>query len=180
MTSSAPACFAMLRLGFGGDRAEDARAEHAGPSAPSASPRRPRPHAPGRCRRISAESGMRQVVRRHALQHGRRRRLEIDAVGDLHQLRGGHHRVFGVGTARHGIGHAVAGRHFGDAGATASTVPAASIPASTGRSALYKPVRKYTSMKLTPLAAIFTSACPGPAAAAAYPPAPSFPDRRFL
>src|SRR5690349_23901870 len=41
-------------------------------------------------------------------------------------------------------------------------VPAPSFPSSTGVSgALYRPVRKYTSIKLTPAASTFTSACPG-------------------
>src|SRR5690606_2102430 len=45
---------------------------------------------------------------------------------------------------------------------TAETVPAASLPIVTGDSALYRPVRKYTSMKLTPAAATSMTTSCGP------------------
>ena len=56
---------------------------------------------------------MREVMRGHALQHGRRGGMEIHVLGDLDELGGRHHRVFRVGAARHGIGHAVARSHLG-------------------------------------------------------------------
>ena len=132
-----------LRLGVGGDGAKDARADAAGHLHQQQShAARGRVHQAG-VARFQRESGMRQIMRGHALQHGRGCRLETDAVGDLHQLRGRDHRVFGVGTARHGIRYAIAGRQFGDAARpTASTVPAPSDPSVAGRSALYKPMRK--------------------------------------
>ncbi len=45
---------------------------------------------------------------------------------------------------------------------SSSTVPAPSLPGVIGNEALYTPLRKYTSMKLTPVASIRTSTCPGP------------------
>ena len=53
---------------------------------------------------------MGQVVRGHALQHGRRCRLEIDGLGKLHELRLGHDGVLGVRAANHRVGDAVARR----------------------------------------------------------------------
>src|SRR5262245_50425477 len=45
---------------------------------------------------------------------------------------------------------------------TVSTAPDASLPSAIGTSALYKAVRKYTSMKLTPENATLTTASLGP------------------
>ncbi len=59
--------------------------------------------------------GVREIVGRHALQHGGGRHFEIHMSGYFHQLGGGHHGVLGVGSACHRIGHTVAWRNFGDA-----------------------------------------------------------------
>ena len=56
-------------------------------------------------------------MRGHALQHGRGGGNEVHVIRDLDQLRGGHHGVFGVSAAGHGIRHAVAGCDLGDFGA---------------------------------------------------------------
>ena len=49
-------------------------------------------------------------MRGHALQHRGGGGFEIDRSGNLHQLPGRDHGIFGVGSARHGVSHAIAQR----------------------------------------------------------------------
>ena len=63
------------------------------------------------------ESGVRQIVGGHALQHRRCGYFQIHAVRDLHQLRGGHHGVLRVRSARHRVGYPIAKSEIGDIGA---------------------------------------------------------------
>src|ERR1044072_4992702 len=43
--------------------------------------------------------------------------LEVERVGDLHQLPGGHYGGLRIGSAKHGVGYTVAHCDFGDLGA---------------------------------------------------------------
>ena len=60
--------------------------------------------------------GVGEVVRRHTLQHRSGRGVEIDSIGNLDELPGGHARILGVRTALHRVGDAVAGFHLGNIG----------------------------------------------------------------
>ena len=67
---------------------------------------------------LDREGFLDQVLHRHALQHHRRALLERQGVGEFHQLLGGHHARFRIGTLRAaGVGDAIASLDVGDAAA---------------------------------------------------------------
>src|SRR6185503_19293514 len=60
-------------------------------------------------------AAVKEIVRRHALQHRRRCLLEVELVGDLHQTTRRDRSVFGVTSQRACVSDAIAGlkrRHF--------------------------------------------------------------------
>ncbi len=61
------------------------------------------------------ECRMREIVRCHALQHGRGGLPQIEAIGHLHQEMRGNGRVFGITAARHGPRDRIAHTQPGDA-----------------------------------------------------------------
>ena len=101
------------RFLFGRYGAEHVRAEHLRHlHDETAGAARRRVHQAG-VASLQRKRGMRQVMRRHALQQGRGGGREVHVVGNLHKLRRGHHGVFGVRAAHGAVGHAVAGRDLG-------------------------------------------------------------------
>ena len=64
---------------------------------------------------LQRESRMRQIVRRHALEHGRGRGDEFQAIRQFHQLRSRHDGELGIRSAHHRVGHAIAWLHRIDA-----------------------------------------------------------------
>ena len=66
---------------------------------------------------FEGERRVRQIVRRHPLQHGRSGGREIDVIRQFDQNMSGYGGVFGVGAAAHRVGDTVAGFEAGHFGA---------------------------------------------------------------
>ena len=108
-----------LRLGgllFAAHGSDHARAQHLGHLDQQRSGAARRGVDQARIARFERISGMRQVMRRHTLQHGCGGGLKVHRIGDLHQLPGRHSGIFGVRSARHGVSDAIARADIGDVG----------------------------------------------------------------
>ena len=155
-------------LGFAADDADDRRAQVACPlrcDGADATRRR----MDDRDRALAHAIGpAQQYLRRHAFQKRGRGEPVADAVRYRHEPIGIDDACVRISARnRGGVGNAVSDFNLRTPRPTAATVPAASWPRPVGSGLAYRPVRSYTSMKLSPTAVWRTSASPGPGAGAA-------------